>query len=160
MATTIEDAVKARYSTQYLIELTNPDDTQPQSTRVIGDARLTAAADDVRGEWLDAVGSAIDETTPVVAANKGQIAAAVVGTIAYLEKRRARTGNDVSRSAWKEWQDALARYVTVAPATDSVLNPSQPIAGSEPSFDDDRMGSYMARDARGGTNPNDPTGNS
>ena len=69
------DLVKARYSTQHLVELTNPN---VPGAVVIDDARLAAAAADAAGDFLTYTGVALDLTIP------GHVGAAVRHVHAYL----------------------------------------------------------------------------
>lgn len=106
-----------RYSSQRLINLTNPD--LPTATS-IDTARLGYAVDDVESEFLSIVGRAYDENASTAAQD---INVAVEGVISKLMMRAS--GGESSRMAHEDYLEKLKNLrKRVVPKSTSLLTPT------------------------------------
>ena len=129
--------VQARYSSQRLVNLTNPDAGTQTS---IDSARLTAACDDAEAEFEVHTGVEFDET------DARHVSYAVRGVIALLTERMGTKGGAEQLQRWYEALNRL-RQVTgndrTTPESTSLLEPTPEDDGRttpvRPAFDDRRF---------------------
>ena len=149
--------VTARYSTQKLVEFTNPD--VPWAV-AIDAGRLAAACADAAGDFLRIVGVAYDtdDTHAVHAAHVGPAVHRAFARLAeYMDPAGAFAADLLSKSE-AELDDLRGRVgmgARFVPVTDSVLSPSFPDTSSgfpvRPDFDTSRFSDYLP-----GIAPRDP----
>lgn len=128
--------VQARYSSQRLANLTNPD--APNATTT-DSARLTAACADAEAEFETHTGVVFDET------DARHVSYAVRGVVAILTDRMGTKGG---AEQLQRWYESLARLRQVTgndrttPETNSVMQPTPEDDGRttpvRPAFDDRR----------------------
>ena len=157
--TTIWDAVQARYGTEFLVNLTNPQ--SPESTTV-NDTKGEAAVTDVMGDIRTYCG--IDYDLWVAANNPaGPInSVAVDGVIAKLQVRTGAggTASSESHAGYIDRLKAVARITgrdRVMPKTGSILVPSDEQIGNEvvrPDFDRRRFDDLIPNPPGDNQDPN------
>lgn len=132
----LTDEVQARYSSQILINVTNPQNTAATS---IDTTRLNNAITDVQSEFKKR-GITYDNTVDT------HIATAVPGVFARLLLFAAQDG---SREMWKEFLEDV-RFLSettsrdrIKPDTDSLLDKSADVSGALPAFDKDNFRGYV-----------------
>ena len=132
--------VTDRYSTQYLVELTNPQD---RSATTINTTLLGFSADDVDALFDVYAGVAYDD------ADAGHIAVAVEGVIAFLLRRTGQSTADARISAWVSSMRDLSRTEgrnRVTPDSNTRMQPSADdrlASTPRPAFDDRRFDSFL-----------------
>lgn len=127
--------VQRRVSHQFLVELTNQDETGGQQ---IDADRLLAAAQDAEAAFLTQAGTAYDGT------DKTHVQVCLLGVLYYLHLFTGRY-TDALREAREAWTDALRRFATargdrarMLPVTSSPLEQSTERTGTRPDFDRSR----------------------
>ena len=138
---TLEDDTTARYSTQRIAELTNPQDPEPTTADA---AKLALAATDVKADFEIEAGVLYDE------ADSRHV---VVGTQGVIIKLRLRTDQagateEADHTKWIGRLKALARVTSrdrIAPR----LKKQDPVRDKEPVFEDKRFNMLI---------PNSPSG--
>ncbi len=132
--------VTDRYSTQYLVELTNPQD---RGATTINTTLLGFAADDVDGLFDVYAGVAYDDS------DAQHIAVAVEGVIAFLLRRTGQSTADARISTWVSTMRDLSRTEgrnRVTPDSTTRMQPSADnrlTATPRPAFDDRRFDSFL-----------------
>lgn len=134
--------VVARYSTEKLRALTNPDNRSATSVNTtVGDL----AVEDTMADFLTHAEIAFDET------DARHIAAGVRGVIAHLMSYGA-ANSEGADAALRRFHDRLEKIRNtgprgrLSPATQSELEPSDEFAGAgphRPDFDRDRFGGFV-----------------
>lgn len=130
------DEVKARYSSAFLINLTNPND---ETASAIDDTVLAAVCTDVAADFEIFAGVAFDSS------DSRHVTTAVDGVIHKLVVRTGHSDESAEVDRWERRLLALAKVTgrdRIAPATNSKLEPSQERRTGEtvrPIFDDDRF---------------------
>jgi len=126
--------VQARYSTQRIRHLTNPD--APNATSLDA-TRLADAVADVEAEFRIRAGVVYDDT------DARHVSVGVRGVVAVLEDRMGAGGGEKRMEAFREDLDALRKVTSndrLRPATNSVMVPTPEGEGRttpvRPAFDD------------------------
>ena len=140
----LTDKITARYSTQRLVEVTNPGSS---AAVAVAAARLAAAAADATGDFLRIVGVAYDD------ANASHVGPAVRRAYARLleymdpASEFAKGMITDTREELFALRGQLGIGVRLSPVTDSVLTPSRPDTSSgdpvRPDFDSERFSDYV-----------------
>ena len=113
----LSDRVTERFSAQFMVSITNPDD---QDAASINTTLLGYAATDVEADFKVYAGIEYDETEDT------HVSVAVQGVILKLQNRRSQ-GEPRSDDNWIERLKALAMVTArdrISPVTDSILSPS------------------------------------
>lgn len=134
-----------RYSSQRLINLTNPD--LPTATSV-DSTRLGLAADDVESDFHSIVGRSYDESASTAAQDIG---VAVEGVIAKLMMRSS--GGEAARSAHEEFIERLKGLrKRIVPKSTSMLTPTEEDRGTgqtvRPHFDRAKFDKFVPEHPR------------
>jgi hypothetical protein len=132
----LTDEVQSRYSTQLLINASNP---QSAAATTIDTTRLNNAVTDVQAAFKKR-GITYDNTIDT------HVATAVPGVYARL---LVVTGQDGGREEWTAFLDDLKLLAEttsrdrVVPYTDSLLSPTQDTSGDLPMFDRKQFEGYV-----------------
>jgi hypothetical protein len=124
----LTDEVQSRFSSQILINVTNP---QNSAATTVDTTRLGNASTDVQADFQIEAGIAYDNTVAT------HVNVAVDGVYAKL-LIRAGQGGKAEHDEYIERLRAL-KLITgrdrISPSTDSLLSPSTDVIGALPSFD-------------------------
>lgn len=136
------DEVKSRYSTQFLANLTNPNDPDPST---VTDAKITVAVTDVEGDFILELGREFS------LARKEDVVVGVEGVLAKLMERTGQAG-EVARERHEKYLDRLKRLrVIPAPTSSSLRQRTSELEGftspRRPTFDEREFRDFVPREA-------------
>ncbi len=158
--TVVWDAVKARFGTEFLVNLTNPQ--KPEAT-TIDDTRGEAAVTDAKGDVRTYCG--VDYNTWAGAGNdtSALLSVMVDGVVAKLTIRTGAGGISAT-DAHEKYIDRLKEVARItgrdriSPRTDSVMTPTSHQIGDEivrPSFDWPKFDDFIPNGPADDKNRND-----
>lgn len=139
--------VQNRYSTQYLIELTNP---QNRNATTINTTLLNNAGTDIEALFEVYAGVTFDDTDPQ------HIATGVEGVVAFLMRRTGQSAAETRIEAWISSTRALGEIEgrnRVTPDSTTLFQPSRDdrlATTPRPAFDDRNFDAFLPNPARGG----------
>ncbi len=139
--------VRNRYSTQYIVELTNPGD---RNATTFDGTRLQFAVDDVEALFQVYAGVVYDET------NARHLAIAVEGVIAFLIRRTGQATAEARMAVWLTSIRDLGRVEGRNKVTPDSTTRFQPSADDRltttprPAFDDRRFDPFMPKSPAAG----------
>lgn len=152
MAADLVEQVRARFSEQLLVELTNPG---LQGETAIDDLRLRTACDDAEAEFLTVAGVAFSAT------DNEHVAACVIGAVYYLHLYSGMQTDLMSRlrTLWENRLEAVGTRVgsrrRIRPESSSVLLQSTQRTNTQPDFDRTRWDDVVTRLPGGTANEGD-----
>lgn len=133
---TLETDVQNRYSTQFLANASNPQNT---GATTLDSARLSNAVTDVQADFQLECGVAYDST---VAIHVAVCVPAVIAKLLVYTGQADQTLYDQAVERMRQARLVLGRD-RISPSTDSLLSPTADTSGSLPDFDRQVFKNYV-----------------